>query len=526
MKLHRRQVWLLAVVTLVLVVTAAGVMHHQRVKRAVADYRNQLIAQGEILDVEGLIPKPVPPEQNGASLFLQAMTKLTWSVGVLTSNEPRGMTMVAPGRARVGFAQPNIRSTDATNTWEEADQELARLADALAELEGLIERPYLNCNVNYRMGFSVPLPNLAQIKQAAQYLSYAAVCDLHRGDTTAATRRMRALLAISQGSTDQRLLIAQLVRIAVTAIGAGSTWELLQAPGVTDAQLAQIQSDWTRLEFTRAAENSLAMERAMGQMTLEQMRESSAEFRKFTSGFAWPGAAPAATGSDWFDQAEQFAKDAWDQSRLKAKETAWRFSWSYSDQLRTLRAQQALIECARQARTNGSFAAALAVQKEKWEALGLDGIETDDLFNLGMADADLRTLFTQTTLALTKFIDKVMVVEANRQLVVTAIALQRYKLRNRQYPTALAALVPAFLSALPRDPVDGKPLRYQPNTDGTLLLYSVGEDGEDNGGDPKPAKEGSKNLAWQLGRDWVWPQPATQQEIEDYFRRESKRSGN
>lgn len=526
MKLHRRQGLLLAVATLVLGVVAVGVVHHQRVKRALADYQHQLIAQGEILDVEGLIPKPVPPEQNGASLFSQAMARLNPSSGVLNSNAPRGMMMVAPGRARVGFAQPTIRSLEATNTWEEANRELAAVADALALLKGLIERPHLDFNVNYRLGFSVPMPNLAQTKRAAQYLTYAAACDLHRGDPAAATRRLRALLAFSHGSTDHRLLIAQLVRFAITSIGAVSTWELLQAPGVTDEQLAQIQSDWSRLEFSLAAENALAMERAMGQMTIEQMRDSSAEFRKYASSFAWPGVAPTATASDWFEQAEQFAKDTWDQGRLKAKETAWRFSWSYSDQLRTLQAQQVLIDCARQARTNGSFAAALAGQKEKWQALGLEDIETDDFLGIGTADPDVRTLFSQSTLYLTKFINKVMVLEANRQLLVTAIALQRYKLRHGNYPTDLATLVPDFLPALPLDPVDGKALRYKPNPDGTFLLYSVGEDGEDNGGDPNPVKGGSKIFAWQRARDWVWPQPATPQEVEDYYRRESKQPAN
>lgn len=522
MKLRRRQVLLLALATLVLLAVAAALVHHHRAKRAVADYRKQLVAQGEILDVEGLIPPSVPPEQNGASLFYQAMARLNPPMGVLNSNAPYGMTMVAPGRARVGFAQPNIRSTDATNTWEEADQELAAVVDGLSLLEELIDRPRLDVGVNYWMGFSLPLPNLVQTKRAAQYLSYAAECDLHRGDTAAATRRLRALLALVQGIAEERVLISQLVRYAVTSIGSSGTWDLLHAPNITDEQLAQIQSDWSRLEFTRAAENALAMERAMGQMTIAQMRESSAEFRKLASGFAWPGAGPAVAADDWFGQAEQFAKDTWDKSRLKAKETAWRFSWSYSDQLRTLQAQQVLINCARQARTNGSFGDALTAQKASWEALGLEDIGTDNFFNNG-AGADLRTMFTESTLALTKFINKVMVIEANRQLLVTAIALKRYQLRHGVYPPDLAALVPDFLPTVPCDPVDGESLRYRLNADGTFLLYSVGEDGEDNGGDPKPAKPETKSFAWQRGRDWVWPQPATAEEIEAYFVKRSER---
>jgi len=446
---------------------------------------------------------------------------------IFTTNPPSGMTPVAPGKARIGWAQPDIHSEKVTNSWEDAIANVNDLAPALASLEELIEHPHLDFNVNYRMGFSIPLPNLVQSKQAAQKLYYAALCDLHQGDTTSAALHLRALLAMSQGSADERLIISQLVRYAITAFGTAGTWEFLQSPRATDEQLAEIQSDWSRLEFTLAAENALTMERAMSQMTVEQMRESSAEFRKNAAGFAWPaaGPAPAASGSDWFDQVEQFAKGTWDNTCLKAKETAWRYSWSYTDQLRTLKGNQALIESARMARSNGAFAAALQFQDRQLTSLKIKGDELDGFYAMD-GQVDLRSMVSQSLLSLTRFLNKVMALEVSRQMVGTAIALQRYKLAHGSYPAGLTVLVPLFLPALPRDPVDGMPLRYRANSDGTFLLYSVGEDGEDNGGDPKPAKPESKSLYWQRGRDWVWPQPATQQEIEDYYRRELKQAGN
>jgi hypothetical protein len=107
-------------------------------------------------------------------------------------------------------------------------------------------------------------------------------------------------------------------------------------------------------------------------------------------------------------------------------------------------------------------------------------------------------------------------------LAVTAIALQRYKLRHGYYPPDLNALVPELLPALPHDPLDGKPLRYKPNKDGTFLLYCIGEDVTDNGGDSNPTKAGSKSMQWRNCRDWVWPQPATPQEVGDFYKREFK----
>jgi hypothetical protein len=80
------------------------------------------------------------------------------------------------------------------------------------------------------------------------------------------------------------------------------------------------------------------------------------------------------------------------------------------------------------------------------------------------------------------------------------------------------------------DVMDGKPLRYRLNPDGTFLLYSVGEDGVDNGGDLTPTESivrsrihpwlatdaHSRAKAWWLARDAVWPMPATPEEIKAY----------
>ena len=47
----------------------------------------------------------------------------------------------------------------------------------------------------------------------------------------------------------------------------------------------------------------------------------------------------------------------------------------------------------------------------------------------------------------------------------------------------LADLVPDYLSEVPQDPFSGKPLLYRRNAKG-YVLYSVGLDGRDDGGQP------------------------------------------
>ena len=94
------------------------------------------------------------------------------------------------------------------------------------------------------------------------------------------------------------------------------------------------------------------------------------------------------------------------------------------------------------------------------------------------------------------------------EMVTTVIALKRYQLREGKMPKELAALVPAYMDALPRDLMDGHPLRYRLNTDGSFVLYSVGEDAQDDGGDLRPAESSAtqQRLDPWSGRDWVWPQ--------------------
>ncbi len=91
------------------------------------------------------------------------------------------------------------------------------------------------------------------------------------------------------------------------------------------------------------------------------------------------------------------------------------------------------------------------------------------------------------------------------QMASAAIALKRYQLRHGRLPVTLASLVPEFLPAIPRDCMDGQPLRYRCNSDGSFTLYSVAEDAMDDGGNPSSADPARSGQAW-TGRDWVWPQ--------------------
>jgi hypothetical protein len=75
-------------------------------------------------------------------------------------------------------------------------------------------------------------------------------------------------------------------------------------------------------------------------------------------------------------------------------------------------------------------------------------------------------------------------------------ALERYRLAHGEYPETLDALVPQFIEKLPHDIIGGAPLIYRPTADGKFLLYSVGWNERDDGG-----QSGGTDFTRS---DWVW----------------------
>ncbi len=82
-------------------------------------------------------------------------------------------------------------------------------------------------------------------------------------------------------------------------------------------------------------------------------------------------------------------------------------------------------------------------------------------------------------------------------LTRVAAALAVYRAEQGEYPEKLAQLVPSVLDKVPNDLYSDKPFSYERKPDGGYLLYSVFEDGKDDGGTDR---DGSI-----IGGEWVTP---------------------
>jgi hypothetical protein len=84
-----------------------------------------------------------------------------------------------------------------------------------------------------------------------------------------------------------------------------------------------------------------------------------------------------------------------------------------------------------------------------------------------------------------------------------ACALERCRLAHGDYPDSLDALTPGYLQTLPQDIIGGEPLHYRLTDSGKFLLYSVGWNERDDGGQQSPNNKTTGRIDFEKG-DWVW----------------------
>jgi hypothetical protein len=83
------------------------------------------------------------------------------------------------------------------------------------------------------------------------------------------------------------------------------------------------------------------------------------------------------------------------------------------------------------------------------------------------------------------------------QLANVGLALEEFRARNGAYPDSLdeLRLPPGAVT----DPYGGQSFRYQPDKT-SVLVYSVGKDGIDNGGAPR-GKSSERDVVWAVRRE-------------------------
>jgi len=483
-----------------------------RGKITLGRYKRELIAKGEKISPRDFVALP-RGQENAAPEVYEALKRLSEGA-VLPNKYPPAMRLTPAGRAVICFRESQWVEGKVTNGWEELSADLKSNEVVLAQIRASLEKPVLNNDLDYSQGFNLRLTHLMHAKRLVNWFGPAAQLALREKRNEAALEALTAQIRAPRLLEEDRLAISELVRIAVAAIARATTWEAMQADGWTDEQLFKLQDVWASQHFTTATANALQGEAAFASASYEMMRKSN------------ENAVDSLYGLDQFFSLDDSDRPWWEGTLRHipyGEEVAdflkkqvycrvWRFAWLDQDEYHNLKIMQQLLGMARSAAEAKSFA---GVRSD------IDQLESGN--SVRSFYDRLRYPAPDLGITLSRVVNKAMRAETERSIVICAIALKRYSLRHGKAPGSLDSLVPAFVQAVPIDYMDGKPMKYQLNADGSFSLYSVGEDLHDDGGDAA-LQTGRTNLRNLWARkDFVWPSAASPEEVEAYRKESAKK---
>jgi hypothetical protein len=483
-----------------------------RGRHAWKSYRRVWEAKGERFDWASLSPAPVPSDQNffetplWSDLHSSATNRsTTWSDAqderrvIFSAYGPTGKDAPGTGgwlrsrRVDLTAWQAFYRGSNnlfaaqsgpPTNYFPVAKEPQAPAADVLLAMSrfetnrqlliAAAARPQARFWINYEAGFALMIPHLTRIKASCQYLCLHATAALRAGDRDTAIEDVELLFRLIESIRGEPLVISQLVRIALVQIALQPVWEGLADRQWTGAELSAIESELDKVDFLADYRFSMRGERGCSLSWLDYLRKAGPSG---LNEMTWPK-----EDSGRFDL-EQFLGLAgfrlipagwFDQNKLS-------LARMYEEYFLPLAGD-----------TDRRVVSLAAMQQAN------SAIE-----NLRRRPYDL---FSKMLLpALGRFADKCARAQSSVDLARVACALERYRLANGQFPETIEALAPKFIAKMPRDVINGQPLKYCRTDDGQFVLYSVGSNETDDGGTVVLTKNG--NLDQNKG-DWVWRYPA------------------
>jgi hypothetical protein len=91
---------------------------------------------------------------------------------------------------------------------------------------------------------------------------------------------------------------------------------------------------------------------------------------------------------------------------------------------------------------------------------------------------------------------------ARIRIALTLVAVERHRLKHGPaQPASLADAAAGLPDGIPADPFDGQPLRYRELPEGGYLIYSVGSNRRDDGGQISASDNGaSLDLGMRIAR--------------------------
>ncbi|HTA95345.1 MAG TPA: hypothetical protein VK769_04405 [Verrucomicrobiae bacterium] len=504
-------------------------------------FKREWEAKGEHFDFASVIPPRVPDDQNFAmaSIWVESMkatlgprnsrqwfgdnfaengrTNFTDRLALnLTRNnddwrnEPTNgywakqtVTDLKPWQAYYRApVEANRNSTVTTNEFPIALQPqtpaqdvllaLSKYDPAIEELREASQLPYSRFPLNYDgMPAAILLPHLAALKRCSQVLQLRAIAELQNNESDKALADIKLSLRLADSIRTEPFLISHLVRIAMTEITLQPIYEGLAEHKWSDAQLAGLDAELAKKDFLADYEFAIRGERALCIGDIEFFRHP----HNLDPQFKRPRLYFLAPFFSFAQMLSNLSGDGSENSHMGFQMLALGFGpsgWIDQNELRIARFETKWYLPVVDADAKTVSPAKI---RDAENALGRE-IRHRTPENI------LETLLMPALSAPAK---KCAREQISVDLSRTAIALERYRLANGNYPDSLDALATQFNAQVPHDIFGGQPLHYRKAADGNFILYSVGWNETDDGGITGHHNGGSMP-DFESG-DWVWRYP-------------------
>jgi hypothetical protein len=488
--------WGARIVLALIVLLALFILEeHVRGQIMLARYKADLRAKGEKLTLKELdVHERQDGNENGRELLeieerlRQLGRECPFPIFFATY-----LHFVGPGRAVVRSRDPELRAGNIhliagakagqhmpgvpyrRAEWSDLATQVARARNDLTRLKAILAQG------DIRLPVDLLNPSSDLIRRrpdALDWLGVEAMHALRLHDLDAVVQNVEAIAALLKVQEQLRSPRDQHKRSDAQDVGSFVTWHALQE-ALSDEQLMRLQQAWSTTNSTEQAVLVGDIERARQLAEYEKTVRSPRKWRWLVQ----------STMRGWNEPPEPWPiqDTVLYNAVMVGRGAAW-CGWRWwRDELRFLQRWQAGLEANREAvkRRNLSY---------------LMRGHTD----LAAPCDELRDLLGRNLQPDFSSIETVRF-ETRREMALTAIAIQRFVRRAGHLPHDLSELCPQFLPELPHDWYGDLPLRYRSNDD-TFTLYSVGVDGNDDGGhsgfsDDRPS--------FWTGKDIVWPQPVT-----------------
>lgn len=468
-------------------------------------------AKGERLDMAAVVPPPVPDAENFAMTPLLA--PLLDYTKVPVKNSPFGEThwrdtnanqwlnsldvtgarnnnkqynKIVPGNAgwrdgkMFNLAEMQALYRSLTNLFPIAPQPQSPAEDVLLalskfdkemdELRTASLRPHSRFPIHYEENFNALLPHLSRpLRQFCLAARLRAIAELDLNRTDAALADVQFGLRLADAIKTEPLLISSLVRIAELEIMVQPIWEGLARRRWNETQLIELEKQLATVDMLAEFHHAIRGERNFSLEGLDLMRRNPRYLDAIGTieGGSSPDLSPLLLiPGGWYDQ-----------NKITIAEMHRDYSLPQVD------AKAQRIDMARM-RANG----------EKVDSL-LVGFHPYRVF--------AKLLYPAVQNASQKFVRSQTAVNE----ACIAIALERHRLKHGEFPEKLDALTPEFMAKIPHDIINGEPLHYRRTSDGLFVLYSVGWNEKDDGGDVVMSKNSNVSVDFTQG-DLVWRYPA------------------